>query len=588
MSDEYTGINRIFHSEALQDIKNRSGDGMFRELYRDWKWIFAFAWNRKGYVILYTFLGLAISSLSLFVSYMSKMLINTVVTNEYRNFVLVAAAYGIGITLNIAVNAILSRLSAKINIYINNDIQESVFAKVIDANWSDVAKYKTGDLLNRFNSDVGTIAANAVNWIPNIIINIYTFVITFVVLWKMDIKMAVISLSAAPVLLVVSRYFMKRLQEQRKKVSELNSEIMSFENDAFDNYDMIKSFGINDFYNRQLFSWHGKYKDCNLDYNKLSIKANIVMSITSTLVALVAFGYCLYRLSTGQLLYGDMTFFLSQRSNVSSHFNSIMTAFPGLLNSAVSAQRVRELIELSPENHNENSLNELSESKGITVKLNNVAFSYNEAAQIYKGGDFIARPGEIVTILGSSGEGKTTLLRMILGLISPDSGDVTLIGSDGKEIFVNADLRRLISYVPQGNTIISGTIAENMRMVKENATDEEITEALKTACAWDFVKDLPDGINTHLGGNAHGISMGQGQRISIARAVLRDAPILMLDEATSALDSETENTVLKNIVSMCPDKTCIVSTHRPSILKLSSRIYRVEDKKLIQIDNKGM
>ncbi len=568
----------------MQEIKNRSDDGVLKQLYRDWKWIFAFAWNRKGLVILYTLMGLAVSSASLLISYLCKMLINTVVASEYQGFVLLAVVYGVGIVLSIVTDAAVSRLCAKITICVNNDIQEKIFARLIDAKWSDIAKYPTGDLLNRFNSDVSTIAANAVNWIPSIIVNVYTFVVTFIILWQMDIVMALISVLAAPVLLAVSRYFVKKLKEQRKKVAELNSDMMSFENDTFSNYEMIKSFGINDFYNRQMSSWHGKYRDCNLDYNKIEIRSHVIMSVISTLVGVVAFGYCLYRLSIGQLLYGDMTFFLSQRSNVSSRFNSIVNAFPGLLNSAVSAQRVRELIEFPTEQHSESDLTELSESMGITVKFNNVAFSYDENAQIYKGGDFIARPGEIVTVLGSSGEGKTTLMRMILGLISPDSGEVTLIGSDGKEMPVNADLRKLISYVPQGNTTITGTIAENMRMVKENATDEEIITALKTACAWDFIKDLPNGINTRLGGNAHGISTGQAQRISIARAILRNSPILMLDEATSALDVDTENTVLHNIVSMCPDKTCIVSTHRPSILKLSSRVYRVEDKKLVVVD----
>lgn len=569
----------------MQKIKDRSGDGVFRELYRDWKWIFSFAWKRKWLVILYTFLGLTISSTSLGISYLCKMLINTVVQSKYQGFIFLAVAYGIGIALNIVVDAAVNRLCTKITVYVNNDIQSKVFSKLIDAKWSDLSEYKTGDLLNRFNSDVQTIASNAVNWIPGIIVNVYTFVITFVILWQMDIVMALISVIAAPVLIAVSRYFMKKLKEQRKKVTELNSDMMSFESDTFANYDMIKSFGVNDYYSRQLSSWHGRYQDRNLEYNKVEIRSRAVMSLTSSLVAVTAFGYCLYRLSAGRLLYGDMTFFLSQRSNVSSRFNSIVSAFPGLLNSAVSAQRVRELIELPPEEHNENTLSELSESKGITVKFDNVAFSYNENAQIYKGGDFVARPGEIVTILGSSGEGKTTLLRMILGLILPDNGSVMFIGSNGKEIPVTSDLRKLVSYVPQGNTIISGTIAENMRMVKENATDSEIIEALKTACAWDFVKELPKGINTHLGGNAHGISMGQAQRISIARAILRNAPILVLDEATSALDIDTENMVLGNIVSMCPDKTCIVSTHRPSILKLSSRVYRVEDKKLVVLDN---
>lgn len=564
-------------------MKEHSESGVFKELYREWKWIFSFTKKRKWLVTVYTVLGLAVSTVSLGISYLGKMLINTVASDGQRGFALLAFAYIIGIVLNIVVNAAVSRLSAKITIYVNNDIQENIFSHIIDAKWADVTAYQTGDLLNRFNADVQTIAANAVNWIPSIIINVYTFAITFAVLWKMDVVMALISILAAPVFLVVSRYFMRKMQEQRKKVTELNSDMMSFENDTFVNYDMIKSFGINDVYNRQLSSWHRKYQDCNLDYNKVEIRSRVVMSVTSSFVTVFAFGYCLYRLSIGKILYGDMTFFLTQRSNVSVRFNSIVSAFPGLLNSAVSAQRIRELVELPPEQHNGKAYKELSESKGITVKLHNVAFSYNENTQIYNGSDFIARPGEIVTILGSSGEGKTTLLRMILGLISPDSGDITLTGSDGTEMPVNADLRKLISYVPQGSTTVAGTIAENMRMVCENASDEEIINALKTACAWEFVKELPNGVNTYIGGNSHGISTGQAQRISIARAILRDAPVIILDEATSALDSDTENEVLKNIVSACPEKTCIVSTHRPSILKLSSRVYCVEDKKLVLV-----
>ena len=394
----------------------------------------------------------------------------------------------------------------------------------------------------------------------------------------------IISLAAAPVLLAVSRYFMKKMQRQRRKLSRLNSDIMSFESDTFTDYDMIKSFGITDFYNRSLSSWHGKYEEENLKYNKIQISSSVVMSVTGALVSAGSLAYCLYRLSQGRLLYGDMTFFLSQRKNVSSRFNSIVGAFPGLLSSAVAAQRVRELCELCPEEHNEDALSELASSRSITVKMKDVAFSYNENAEIYRSADFIARPGEIVTLLGPSGEGKTTLLRMILALISPDKGEITLIGSDGRESAANADLRRLISYVPQGASTVAGTVAENMRMVKEDATDDEIITALKTACAWEFVKELPDGINTYIGINkelrerGRGISEGQAQRLSIARAILRDAPILLLDEATSALDEETEARVIHNVLSASPNKTIVVSTHRLSMLIKCNRIYRIINK----------
>ena len=180
-------------------------------------------------------------------------------------------------------------------------------------------------------------------------------------------------------------------------------------------------------------------------------------------------------------------------------------------------------------------------------------------------------------MLAASGGGKTTLMRMLLGMIDPQEGKVTLTAADGTQIPVNADLRRFFAYVPQGNTVLSGTIAENMRMMREDVTDEEIVQALKTACAWEFVEKLPEGINGALGERGRGISEGQAQRVSIARALIRKAPILLLDEATSALDVETEERVIQNIIRQDPHKVIIVSTHRPSVLKLCRTIYRIED-----------
>ena len=175
------------------------------------------------------------------------------------------------------------------------------------------------------------------------------------------------------------------------------------------------------------------------------------------------------------------------------------------------------------------------------------------------------------------------MIRLILGLIRPEDGDVVIIASDGREVTMNAETRHLFSYVPQGNTILSGTIAENMRMVKDDATDEEIVEALKIACAWDFVEKLPEQINSNVGERGRGLSEGQAQRIAIARAVLRNSPILLLDEATSALDVTTERLVLKNIIQQRPNKTCIVTTHRPSVLNMCQRVYRVMETKVTEL-----
>lgn len=174
--------------------------------------------------------------------------------------------------------------------------------------------------------------------------------------------------------------------------------------------------------------------------------------------------------------------------------------------------------------------------------------------------------------------------RVSYRLIRPQEGEAVIVASNGREIVLNAETRHFFAYVPQGNTILSGTIAENMRMVKEDATDEEIIEALKIACAWEFVEKLPDTINSALGERGRGLSEGQAQRISIARAVLRNAPILLLDEATSALDVTTERKVLRNIIEQKPNKTCIVTTHRPSVLNMCQRVYRVMETKVTELD----
>lgn len=216
--------------------------------------------------------------------------------------------------------------------------------------------------------------------------------------------------------------------------------------------------------------------------------------------------------------------------------------------------------------------------------MKDVNFSYVEGTRVITDSYFKACPGEIVALVGPSGEGKTTMIRLILGLIRPQEGEAVIVASNGREIVLNAETRHFFAYVPQGNTILSGTIAENMRMVKEDATDKEIIEALKIACAWEFVEKLPDTINSALGERGRGLSEGQAQRISIARAVLRNAPILLLDEATSALDVTTERKVLRNIIEQKPNKTCIVTTHRPSVLNMCQRVYRVMETKVTELD----
>ena len=562
--------------ESLDILIKRWKDGTFSEIIDDWKWIFSYSKRYKGAIIFYTLLGIFSTSMGLVSSVASKYMIDIITGYQTSKlWIMIAITLGSAV-FSLVFSNVINRVSAKLSIYINNDIQADIFDKIIDADWLEINKYSNGDVLNRFNSDVSTISSNAISWLPTIVIAVYNFIATFVVIWHYDKIMSLLAFASAPVMLMMSKFLISKQREYARKVKEMNSDMMTFEVETFYNFDTIKSFGISSLYGKKMREWQRKYKDVSLEYNMFSIKTGVFMSIMGMIVQYAAFGYCLFRLWTHDITYGTMTLFLQQRGNLNSAFNNVISIIPNFLNSSISAHRIRELAQLPKEVHiaESSKLDALAEH-GFEVRMRDVDFSYVEGTRVITKSSFQACPGEIVALVGPSGEGKTTMIRLILGLIRPEAGQAVIRGLDGSEVEMNVETRHLFAYVPQGNTILSGTIAENMRMVKEDATDEEIIAALKVSCAWDFVGKMPETINSNIGERGRGFSEGQAQRIAIARAVLRDAPILLLDEATSALDVTTERQVLRNIINQRPNKTCIVTTHRPSVLNMCQRVYRV-------------
>ena len=586
---QYSGFNKILRSVFVQTLLNKLDDGTFSDFFEDWKWIFSYSRKYTKVIICYTIIGIISSTLGLVSSVASKYMIDIITGYQFEKLWLVAVIMVSSMVVSLLFTSLVNRYSTKLSIYVNNDMQADIFDRIIDADWLSISQFENGDILNRFNNDVNTVASNAVSWLPNLIIYVYSIAATLAVILYYDATMALIALLSAPILLLSGRYLMRKNSEYRRKVLEVNSTLMNYEVETFYNFDTIKSFGVMEHYSKGLRGWQERFKQTNLAYNLFTIKTNIGMSVLSAGVSFLAFGYCLFRLWTGDILYGTMTLFLEQRSKLSNQFSNLVRIIPGMLNSAVSARRIRELVELPREVHMPEQSERMRQAAqhGFTVQLEHVNFAYIQEHRVLTDSNFIASPGEIVALVGPSGEGKTTMLRMILGLLHPNQGTAQLVTQDGETVPIHADTRRYFSYVPQGNTLMSGTIADNLRVVKEDATEEEIKQALETACAWEFVQKMPDGIHSLLGTRGRGVSEGQAQRISIARAVLRDAPILLLDEATSALDVATERQVLRNIMHRHPNKTCIVTTHRPSVLNLCQRIYRVIDTKVTQLDEQA-
>ena len=578
-------VNTKIAFESLEILVKKWMDGSLTEIIDDWKWIFTYSKRHKWAIVFYTIMGLISTTLGIISSLMSKFMLDVITGYQTDKLWILITVSLTSTVLSLTLGNWLGRFNLKLSQKISNDIQSDIFDRIIDADWYELSKYSNGDLLNRFRSDIGTVSGNAITWIPSIIIIIYNFIATFLVILRYDWFMAVLAFIGAPFGFAMSAILMKKRRAYAKRAQEMGSEIMSFQVETFYNFDTIKSFGIAHYYSEKLRWWQKKSNNFALEMNMFGIKTGIIGSIFGTITQGIVFGYCLWRLWTHDITYGTMTLFLQQRSKLAGAFSSLVGIIPGFLNSSISAHRIRELVDLPREQHIPQS-GELDQyaQDGFTIEMRDLSFGYVRGKRVIRQSNLIAQPGEIVALVGPSGEGKTTLIRLILGLVQPKGGEAVIRAANGCELPLNADTRHLFAYVPQGNTILSGSIAENMRMVKPEATDEEIIEALKIACAWDFVQKMPDTINYKLGERGRGLSEGQNQRVAIARAVLRDAPVLLLDEATSALDVKTERMVLQNIICQRPNKTCIVTTHRPSVLGMCQRVYRVMDTTITVLD----
>ena len=576
--------------EFIKKVIRKIKEGMLQEMYEETKWMYTYAKKYKFQIVFYIFLGVLTTVMGLASSVGSKYLIDAVTGQDTGNIALIAlfiVAMGL---FSIGINAITTMISARINIKVNNEIQAEVFDKILVADWISMKEFHSGDLLNRLNGDVNTVASSILSWIPSLITRSAQFFGILAIILYYDPTMAVIALGSAPVMLIVSKTLMKKMRDYNKRMRQVSSDVMSFNEESFQNIQSIKAFDLVGLFSKRLRDVQQNYKDVFLDYNKFSVYTSSFMSVVGMFVAYACFGWGVYRLWTGHITFGTMTLFVQLSGQLSSSFKSIVSLVPSAISATTSAGRIMEFFKIKDESELEDDKAKLiqnnTQGKGLSVVLDDVEFSYNKNKTVFQHADIVANPGEIVALVGPSGEGKTTMIRLLLGLINTKSGNASIRDINGVSCKISSATRRFFAYVPQGNTIFSGTIAENMRMVKQDATDAEIVEALKAACAYDFVNRLPDGINSKVGERGSGFSEGQAQRLSIARALLRKSPILLLDEATSALDVFTERQVLRNIMNMGYARTCIVTTHRPSVLTMCDKVYKIDSGVVCDIDEK--
>lgn len=581
--------------EKIQFYISRIKSGRLKEMIRQTKWIYAYAKHYWPSVIFYTLLGFVGTGVGLLISWISKNLVDMITGQKSGKL---ALTFGVMIGLSIVtliINQITDFISARISMKVDAEIKLDIFEKIMVTDWESLAEYHTGELLTRWSSDASTVSSGVLNFIPNLIISLFKFVSAFIVVVYYDWTFAVFAFLGMPVTILLSRKLMRRMINNNKRSAAMGAKLSGFNQETFSNIQTVKAFSLIRLYVERLKQLQHEYIEMRLDFKRMSIWTSLLMSVVGLVVTYSSYGWGIYRVWSGVITYGTMTMFLSLSGTLTGSLSNLTSLVPSAIGITTSAGRLMDIVEMKREDYSDDEkvveFGKKFAGVGISLKLQDIGYSYKTGNQVFDGASVDAHPHEIVALVGPSGEGKTTMLRLILALVNQKKGEAYLYAgyevpsTEEDRIHLSASTRKLFSYVPQGNTMLSGTIAENMRFVKPNATDEEIWAALDMACAKEFVEKMPNGINSELKERGGGISEGQAQRLSIARAIIRKSPLLLLDEATSALDVATERRVLKNIMKDEYPRTLIVTTHRPTVLSACNRVYAIKDKKCVILND---
>lgn len=441
-----------------------------------------------------------------------------------------------------------------------NRMQQRMLDRILRSEWTGKESHHSGDVLNRLEQDVGTVVSFLTETIPNTISVVAMFVGAFLYLFSMDKVLAFVIVGIIPVFVLLSKLYIGQMRRLTRQVRDSDSKVQSVLQETIQHRMLIKTLESDSIMVDRLESTQSELRHRVVKRTAFSVVSNFILNAGFSVGYLIAFLWAALRMADQTLTFGGMTAFLQLVNRIQGPARDLTRLAPVFVGVFTAAERLMEL--------EENPLEEQGDPIPLTapcgVRLEHITYAYDDGdSNVIELLDFDFYPGSCTAVLGETGAGKTTLIRLILALLHPNEGKVILYNQqEQKEL--SPLMRCNFVYVPQGNTLMSGTIRDNLRLGKLNATEEEIKTALKMSCA-SFVMELPDGLDTVCTEAGGGLSEGQAQRISIARALLRNRPIMLFDEATSALDPETERQLLHNILSN-HDKTVIFITHRPAVV----------------------
>lgn len=477
--------------------------------------------------------------------------------------------------LTLVSRSFTERCKARIEVTLRKYILDIVMRK----DYQSVTKYHTGEIQNRMTSDVTTISDGFTTIVPNLVNFVVRLVCAFIYLVALDKSFTFVFLIGGILVFVCSFLFRKVLKRLHKSVQESEGRVRSFIQEILTSLLVVKSFNVEEKVSDEADELMEVNYKTKMKRRMFGILSSATMSATFNLGYIFALAYGSYQLLHG-LDYGNLVAMLQLVSQIQYPFSSLSGMLPKYFALLASAERIIELDNIKDEfekNNQDIDVKSTYESLN-SIEFRDITFGYDRDV-ILDDTSLTVNKGDFVAIMGISGIGKSTLLKLLLGVFNVDNGTITL-DVNGKEIPVDCHTRKLFSYVPQGNFLLSGTIKDNLKFINSNATDEEIEKAVKISCSDQFVYDLPDGLETVIGERGIGLSEGQLQRLAIARSILSKSPIMLLDEATSALDEATELRFLKNLKEM-QDKTCIIVSHKTAALEICNKHIQIVDGKIV-------
>lgn len=511
--------------------------------------------------------------------YVSKMLVDVAVDllgghSAVRGLTFWATAMIGIVVLRIFLNAIRSFLQTRTEIRLKNRLRSRLFHILLHVENDGGARRHSGDVINRLQEDVRVVSSAFAVSLPNLLGTVLQFLAAFVFLIVLDARLALVVVVVVPAGLIVGKYITGRIRNLTLDIRNSDSKVQSHLQESLQHLTLLQSLEYTDTSAAELSTLQNTLYDNEIRRTKFSIVARMFIGLAFQAGHAIAFLWGVYGISTGSVTYGMMTAFLQLVGQIQRPLVDMSSQIPSIIHATASIDRLLELEELPMENSGESVV--MEGMAGISVEK--VSFSYPDSDRdVLHDFSFDFSPGSRTAVVGPTGVGKSTLIRLLLSLLRPRSGTISLYnGTDGKEgaVAVSPATRGNLVYVPQGNTLFSGTIRENLLMGNPVATETQLRDALSTAAA-DFVFDLPSGIDTQCFEAGAGLSEGQAQRIAIARALLRPGTILLLDEFSSALDAETETLLLERLTTRLPSHTMIFITHRDKIIDYCDNVLRM-------------